>query len=1282
MVRLLTPRDYKQIAHNSAMGVVAELADEGLHEAKPVGRGAFGVVYSCWQTSLDRVVAVKILCSDPDDVDLERFDLEQRAMGRVSGHPNIVPVLQTGTTCTGRPYIVMPYYPRDTAGAWINRNGPIAVGEALTIGVRLAGALETAHRAGVLHGDVKPGNVLLTNYGEAQLGDFGIARLGGGSITAERGGWVGSVSYAAPELLRGDTPSVSSDIYGLAASIFTFLSGEPPYLPRCDESHAAFVERVLNDPIPNLQTQGVPGAVCVALEQGLNPDRTRRPNSALEYGTSLRAAAAEVGIAIADVPLESPATVVDVGMSSPTVGTRMPAAGRSPVTGGWSPGSSGRRRISTPPSPPTRFRPPTSNRPTVRRRRILDHLYSLPRAKLVYIQAPAGYGKSVLAAQWAQALDQTSAWLAVDSDDNNADWFIAHLLEAIRQAAPDLADMLQQEFDENFEKAHQHVVNALINYLHSHEKFLALVIDDWHRIDNADSMNVLAYLVESSCHHLNLIVTSRTRTGLPISTLRVQGELIEIDAASLKFDMAESQALLVDHWGLDLTEQNVAALRESTAGWVAALQLAALSLRDHADPATLAEAMSGRDEALGEYLTSNVLDGVEPETLDFLLATCLPEQLCAGLATALTDRQSSGSILDDIEKRGLFLRKADRKGVWFQYHHLFAEYLRARLERDAPGRVPELHRRAARWFSEQQMYSQAVDHLLWAGEIREAVDVVERAAPDLTEQWRANTLIGLAAKLPANHADARPRLQLDLAWANVAVQRMAAFQQALRLAETSIDALAIDDDGDLRAEIALARAIILAFDDRVDTAVDAVEACKRRSDTLPARILCVAAVLGSFRALRVLDFDEAMRWHHWGRQYHHRMSPTMSVSTGYCFAAIAANEQLDVAGAESLLRHACRIGLQPSGRPSFSARQAGALLGTLLYEFGQLDEPERLIEEAYERTPPGLVYFMLPSFVHGARIKLARGDAAAAYRRIAEGLDIARKLRLPRFEAQLLYEQVRLAALSAGKVDELLARQVQGHGAQHLDRNGDETAEFLEDAQIRLLLLDADPAAASAACRRARTRLDVVDPVRRPRAHLQATIQMALCLAAFGDGDQARRVLAPALETCAALGFRRLILDEGPQLVRLAQEAAADLEPYAEAGSARVHVRDFVFGLADAAPGHTTVGISRGEVSTPVTSPRMARPMLPGETVRPPQRDDEIGQHPRLTQREQDVLSAWCRTESKQEVAKQLCIEPSTVATHLQRIRAKYAAVGRPATTKAALAARAIQDGILTVEDL
>jgi serine/threonine-protein kinase/serine/threonine-protein kinase PknK len=803
------------------------------------------------------------------------------------------------------------------------------------------------------------------------------------------------------------------------------------------------------------------------------------------------------------------------------------------------------------------------------RQGILDRLGSGPRPKLILIHAPGGYGKSIVAKQWVKTLTKQrvkTAWLAIDSDDNNAVWFLAHLIKAVRGTLPDLADTLQQEFDGHLENMQQHVLYALLHGLHSDKQTLALVIDDWHRVDNSETMNALTYLIENGCHHLHLVVTSRTRSGLPLDALTAQGELTEIDESLLKFDVDESRALLVKRRGLKLTPANVAELEDSTGGRAAALQLASLSLRDQADPAALIENLAGRHEAheaIDGYLASNVLNSLEPELLDFLLSTCITKQICSGLATALTNNRDSQSILEDIEKRNLFLRRTDTKGSWFQYHDMFADFLLHRLERDAADRIRGLHRRAAQWFTEHQMLSQAVDHLILAGDARQAVDTVEQAAAELHEQNQMHMLIGLAAKLPAQYADARPRLQADLAWANVALSRSAGVLEALRLADDAFDSVPSDQAGDLRAELDLIVAILAAFQDRVDPSADpAVQACVDRADTLRPFILCRAADLASFCALRAWDFDDALRWQKWAAPFHQRTSGALSVTYGYCLAAIAANEQLDVAGAEAHLRHGIRIALLPSGRPTYIAKIAGSLLGQLLYERGQLDEAEALLDDAYELgAEGGIVDIMFATFGTGARLKFARGDKTVADRRIAEGLEIATEAQLPRLEARLMCEKVRLAAMSTEEIDEGLALRVTGQGAQAPDGIGDDTAELREDLRIRLLLNDGSPSALSAACERARAQLGHVDQDKRPRAYLGATLQLALCLAVAGDTHKAQRVLAPALRTCAALGFSRLLIDEGPQMVRLAQDTAATDE-FSSSDPTSRSVRDFVSNIA------------------------------------------------------------------------------------------------------------------------
>jgi non-specific serine/threonine protein kinase len=200
--------------------LLTELAAVGFEDAVEIGRGGFGVVYRCRQVALDRTVAVKVLTADPDEDNRARFLREQRAMGRVTGHPNIVTVLEVGAVAGGHPYLVMPYHPLDSLEAWIRRHGPLSPENVLGIGVKIGGALATVHRLGIVHRDVKPGNILLTEYGEPALTDFGIAHIGGGFRTTE-GTLTGSPAYTAPEVLEGEPATPEADVYGLGATLFS-----------------------------------------------------------------------------------------------------------------------------------------------------------------------------------------------------------------------------------------------------------------------------------------------------------------------------------------------------------------------------------------------------------------------------------------------------------------------------------------------------------------------------------------------------------------------------------------------------------------------------------------------------------------------------------------------------------------------------------------------------------------------------------------------------------------------------------------------------------------------------------------------------------------------------------------------------------------------------------------------------------------------------------------------------------------------------------------------------
>ncbi|MGS2808054.1 protein kinase domain-containing protein [Nocardia sp. MW-W600-9] len=422
--------------------VVAELDAMGLTGAKEIGRGGFGVVYRCLQPALDRVVAVKVLSSEIDVESRERFLREEQAMGRLSGHPNIVDILQVDVTATGVPLIVMPYWSRGSLERLIHDRGPLTWADTLRAGVKLAAAIESAHRVGILHRDVKPANVLISDYGEPQLTDFGIARIPGGFQTSSSL-ITGSPAFTAPEVLKGQEPTVRSDIYGLGATLFALLTGHAAFERQAGEKVIAQFLRITTQPVPDLRAQDIPGDVAAVIEKAMSPAPDDRPASAYEFGELLR----DVQLAHGQMPDEMALldTTTETTDADTPESLKAVTARRSwPLTlqpvGASVPLPSG-NTATFPPTAATKFRPPTPAREPFPRQRLLDVLRAGGTRRLALIHAPAGFGKSTIAAQWRADLvarDIPVAWLGIDQDDDSEIWFLAHLIQAIRRVRPDV----------------------------------------------------------------------------------------------------------------------------------------------------------------------------------------------------------------------------------------------------------------------------------------------------------------------------------------------------------------------------------------------------------------------------------------------------------------------------------------------------------------------------------------------------------------------------------------------------------------------------------------------------------------------------------------------------------------------------------------------------------------------------------------------------------------------------------------------------------------------------
>ncbi|MDN5874643.1 MAG: hypothetical protein L0H29_09730, partial [Sinobacteraceae bacterium] len=335
----------------------------------------------------------------------------------------------------------------------------------------------------------------------------------------------------------------------------------------------------------------------------------------------------------------------------------------------------------------TKLRVPAHAGAQVPREKLIERLEAVRDVRLVVLRAPAGYGKTTLAAQWREVLLAANAdirvvWLNLDAEDNEPSRFCTYLIEALSRAGVLSSERLLSVLEGRAEQVGEYVLADLVNRISVHEGNVWLVCEDWHLIHEQRGHDILAFLLAHGPANLHLLVTSRKRLPLALSRLRVGGQMKEFGARDLRFDSAESQRFVRDVNALPLSAETVESLWRTTDGWIAGLQLASLSMRSSENPEQVLAGLvgAGAQRPIGEYLAENVVDSLSPEILAFLLRTSILERLCAPLCTAVSGCADSQRILETLERQDLFIAALDGERRWFRYHHLFGSYLRRRLD--------------------------------------------------------------------------------------------------------------------------------------------------------------------------------------------------------------------------------------------------------------------------------------------------------------------------------------------------------------------------------------------------------------------------------------------------------------------------------------------------------------------------------------------------------------------------------------------------------------------------
>jgi LuxR family maltose regulon positive regulatory protein len=451
----------------------------------------------------------------------------------------------------------------------------------------------------------------------------------------------------------------------------------------------------------------------------------------------------------------------------------------------------------------TKLHVPAPRSGLIGRARLIDRLKRGLGSRLVLLSAPAGFGKTSLLTQWLAAVaghGHTVAWLALDQSDNRAPNFWPHLVAAVETSVPGFgADLLP--LLEGSASTTEGVLAALVNELDALSGELHLVLDDYHLIDDRGIQEGVTFLLEHLPTHAHLLITTRADPPLPLALLRARGDLVEIRAADLRFTPEEASTYLNEVMGLDLRPEAVTALETRTEGWIAALQLAALSMQGRDDVAGFIAGFTGNDRYIVDYLVDEVLARQPDEIRSFLLRTSILDRLSGPLCNAVTGSAGGKAMLERLERANLLVIPLDDRRQWYRYHHLFADVLRAHLEEEQTEQIPDLHRRASEWYEQQGELSEAIHHALAGGDVERTAALVELAIPEMRKARQEIQLRAWVDPLPDEVVRRRPVLAVTFAGALLMSGEFVGVEGRLDDAERRIDALpesGVGDEGELR----------------------------------------------------------------------------------------------------------------------------------------------------------------------------------------------------------------------------------------------------------------------------------------------------------------------------------------------------------------------------------------------------------------------------------------------------------------------------------------------------
>ena len=429
-----------------------------------------------------------------------------------------------------------------------------------------------------------------------------------------------------------------------------------------------------------------------------------------------------------------------------------------------------------------RLRPNVVSRP-----HLLERLNEGLHRKLTLIAAPAGFGKTTLVSEWVAFIERPTAWLSLDEGENDPTRFLAYLVAALQTIAPTIGEGVLGVLQSPQPPPPEAILTVLLNEITTLPDHFVLVLDDYHVIDAKPVDIALTYLVEHLPPQMHLVIATREDPQLPLARLRARSHLTEVRAADLRFTASEAAEFLSQVMGLSLSAEDIAALEDHTEGWIAGLQLAALSMQGRQDVHGFIQAFAGDDRYIVDYLVEEVLQRQPAPVRSFLLQTSILDRLSGSLCDAVTGQKEGNARLEALERGNFFVVPLDDKRHWYRYHHLFAEVLSAHLMAEQPNQVATLHRRASAWYERNGSEADAIRHALAAGDFGRAADLVELAVPAMGRNRQEAMVLGWLKALPDELVRARPVLSVHYAGALLLNGELEGVEARLRDAEQWLD---------------------------------------------------------------------------------------------------------------------------------------------------------------------------------------------------------------------------------------------------------------------------------------------------------------------------------------------------------------------------------------------------------------------------------------------------------------------------------------------------------------